>query len=106
MKVLARKLEGMGARVVTRLGKEVTHIVFQRQRSADKEEQDADDVELRSLYDKAAKVWLLQGLCFYTAQPALHLLLSFPGETLIGLGISGLLSFYKIPEVLLLLLLG
>ena len=60
VQVLAQKLEGLGAKVATRLGKEVTHIVFQRQRNAEKQEQEAEDVELRGLFDKAAKVWLLE----------------------------------------------
>lgn len=58
MQVLAEKLESLGARVATRLGKEVTHIIFQRQRSADAQEQEAEDSELQLLYDKAAKVRL------------------------------------------------
>ena len=57
--VLARKLEGLGARIAARLGKEVTHVVFQRQRNADRQEQQAEDWELRSLFERSAKVAIL-----------------------------------------------
>jgi len=56
--VLTRKLEGLGAKIAARLGKEVTHVVFQRQRNADQQEQQAEDSELRTLFDKTAKVGL------------------------------------------------
>ena len=57
--MLTQKLEKLGARVAARLGKEITHIIFQRQRGSDKQEQDLEDIELRSLHDRAAKVRLL-----------------------------------------------
>lgn len=55
---ISQKLESLGARVATRLGKEVTHIIFQRQRNVDQQDQLAEDSELRGLYDKTAKVCL------------------------------------------------
>lgn len=53
---LSHKLEGLGAKLVSRLGKEVTHIIFMRQRTADAQEQAAEDSELRALYGKTSKV--------------------------------------------------
>jgi len=58
--VLTKKLEGLGAKIAGRLGKEVTHVVFQRQRNADKQEQLAEDSELRNLFEKTAKVCMME----------------------------------------------
>lgn len=53
---ITEKLLGLGARVASRLGKEVTHIIFQRLRSADPQELLAEESELRAVYDKVSKV--------------------------------------------------
>jgi hypothetical protein len=53
-------LEGLGAKIASRLGKEVTHVVFQRQRNASKQEQLAEDSELRNLFEKTAKVGMTE----------------------------------------------
>ena len=53
---ISKKLESMGARVAHRVSKEVTHIIFHRQRAADEQQQLTENSELRSLYAKTAKV--------------------------------------------------
>lgn len=50
------KLKGLGARVAARLSKDVTHIIFQRKLQATLAERTAEDADLRSIYDKVAKV--------------------------------------------------
>ena len=52
---LTQKLESLGAKVASRWGKEVTHIVFMRQRTAGVEEQLAEDSDLRALYEKSCQ---------------------------------------------------
>ena len=46
----------LGARIASRLGKEVTHIVFMRRRTADANEQLAEESDLRSLFERTCKV--------------------------------------------------
>lgn len=53
---ISLKLEDLGARVTSRLGKEVTHIIFQRLRSSSPQEQLIEESELRNLYERVAKV--------------------------------------------------
>ena len=53
---VTNKLKGLGARINARLGKEVTHIIFQRKHNATPEEVAAEDGELRTLFEKANKV--------------------------------------------------
>ena len=53
------KMEALGARVVTRFGKDVTHIIFQKHaKTASAEQREAEAAELRALYDKIEKVQL------------------------------------------------
>ncbi len=51
-KVLEARLAGLGARVAVRFGREVTHIVFRRDRATERE---AEDAHLRELYNRSAK---------------------------------------------------
>ena len=54
------KMEALGARVVTRFSKDVTHIIFQKHaKTASVEQREAEAAELRALYDKIEKVHLL-----------------------------------------------
>ena len=50
------KLESIGARVCQRLGKDTTHIVFQRQHQGSDEDKQAEALALLDLYEKAGKV--------------------------------------------------
>ena len=53
------KMEALGARVVTRFSKDVTHIIFQKHaKTANAEQREAEAAELRALYDKIEKVHL------------------------------------------------
>ena len=53
------KMEALGARVVTRFNKDVTHIIFQKHaKTASAEQREAEAAELRALYDKIDKVQL------------------------------------------------
>lgn len=60
------KLKDLGARVSTRLSKEVTHVIFQRQHHPSIDQKAAEDVELRSVYEKASKVSSLAVVCKLT----------------------------------------
>jgi hypothetical protein len=51
--VLSQKLERLGARVLTRITRGVTHIVIHQPPSIPKE---VDDAEVTDLYERAAKV--------------------------------------------------
>lgn len=52
-------MEALGARVVTRFSKDVTHIIFQKHaKTASAEQREAEAAELRALYDKIEKVQL------------------------------------------------
>lgn len=53
---ISAKLELLGARIAHRLGKHVTHVVFQRVRNSTPQERQAEESEIRNLYDKLAKV--------------------------------------------------
>lgn len=66
--VLTERLQSLGAKIAGRLSKEVTHIIFQRQRFADADEHSAEDSDLRALYDRTAKVreWLPDVVCSLT----------------------------------------
>lgn len=53
---LIAKLKHLGAKHAARISKEVTHVVFQRRANPAREEQLAEDAEVRLVYDKVAKV--------------------------------------------------
>jgi hypothetical protein len=53
---VTKKLKDLGARISARIGKEVTHIIFQRKHNATAEEVAAEDEQLRALFEKANKV--------------------------------------------------
>jgi hypothetical protein len=55
---LTLKLESLGARVAARFSKEVSHVVFRRRPQASPAEREEEDCDLRSLYQRAAKVAL------------------------------------------------
>ena len=52
---IATKLTDLGARVTSRFGRDVTHVVFQKRLKPTPEQQTAEASDLRALYDKAAK---------------------------------------------------
>ena len=54
--VLTGQLERLGAKVASRLSKDVTHVIFQHQRTSDAEQLAAQDHSLRELYEKSSKV--------------------------------------------------
>ena len=56
--VLKHKLESLGARVCQRLGRDTTHVVFQKHHQASTEERQAETALLTELYDRADKVVL------------------------------------------------
>ena len=53
---LARKLSSAGAKLATRLSKEVSHIVFQQKALATPHELKLEEEQLRELYEKISKV--------------------------------------------------
>ncbi len=53
---LEARIQALGARVVPRLNKDVTHVVFQRQASVTREGRAAEDQELRALHDRVRRV--------------------------------------------------
>ena len=53
---VSTKLTDLGARVTSRFGKDVTHVVFQKRLKPTAEQQLAEASDLRALYDKTAKV--------------------------------------------------
>ncbi len=53
---LVAKLEQLGAKTASRLGKEVTHVVFTRTLSPNTSERAQEEQRIRELYDKASKV--------------------------------------------------
>lgn len=56
-RVLTSQLKALGAKVSLRIGKDVTHIIYQRKLDAQPgKERVALEAELRSVYDKVAKV--------------------------------------------------
>lgn len=56
-RVLTNQLKALGAKVSLRIGKDVTHIVYQRKLDAQPgKERLGLEAELRGLYDKVAKV--------------------------------------------------
>ena len=52
-RAISTKLQDLGAKVCTRLGKEVTHVIFQKSQT---EEKHAQEAELLRLYDRLAQV--------------------------------------------------
>jgi len=50
------KLRSMGARVATRLGKDVTHVIFNRRLNPSAQERNLEDADLRMLYDRIGRM--------------------------------------------------
>lgn len=55
---LVSRLKSLGAQIASRLGKEVSHIVFSRGAKLNADERVQEDAELRALFDRARKVRL------------------------------------------------
>ena len=54
---LSRRLaDGTGAKLVIRISKEVTHVIFQQKALASPQERKLEEDKLRELYDKIEKV--------------------------------------------------
>jgi glutamate/tyrosine decarboxylase-like PLP-dependent enzyme len=52
---LLEQLRALGARVAARLGRDVTHVVFQPRLCPSAEEKKAEDTELRAVYERIDK---------------------------------------------------
>lgn len=52
---LLAKLRALGARVAARLGRDVTHVLFQPRLCPSAEEKKAEDTELRAVYERIDK---------------------------------------------------
>ena len=53
---VATKLRQLGASIAARLSKDVTHVVFHRSLEPSPEAREAEDAELRALFEKGNKV--------------------------------------------------
>ena len=53
---ITSKLRQLGAKTTTRFGRDVTHVIFQRKLDATAVEKAAEDAELRTVYERMAKV--------------------------------------------------
>lgn len=53
---ITSKLRQLGAKAAARFGRDVTHVIFQRKLQPSVLEKAAEEAELRSVYDRMAKV--------------------------------------------------
>lgn len=53
---LLNRLRGLGARIASSISREVTHVIFQPQLTANSEGKKAENAELRLVYAKVNKV--------------------------------------------------
>jgi hypothetical protein len=73
---LHKRLQSNGARVLARLGKDVTHIIFERrrsQRASDKRNEDEAVIELYRKLDGVSRRFYRLMLCFICSLSILHL---------------------------------
>lgn len=60
---LVSRLKGLGAQIASRVGKEVSHVVFSRTGGLTAEQKVLEDAELRMLFDRARKVSARMRVC-------------------------------------------
>lgn len=95
--ILSLKLQELGARVVGRLTRDVTHIVCCKGASSPHGRKNVEEIDILSLYEKATKVIILQIFYTFSSFPPMTALAIWFG---LAVGIKGIRRFSALGELL------